>query len=130
LLIDAFEKIKSSNVILKIFGSGLDPLYINKLFEEAKDDKRIESCGGYPEKNVGDISSHVDVVIIPSLRYENYPVVLHEALVCNTPVIASNAGGMSEKIKDGVNVNGFTCPMGMQNVLGPRSKGSLTIPRY
>ena len=42
--------------------------------------------------------------------YENYPMTLHEALACNIPVIATNLGGMAEKIKDGF--NGFLFNMG------------------
>ena len=110
ILIDAFKRIKSNNATLKIFGSGSNPLYVNSLFDMAKEDKRIEFCGVYSEDQVGNIFSNVDVVIVPSLWYENYPLVLHEALAGNVPVIASNAGGMAEKIKDGI--NGFSFPVG------------------
>jgi len=48
----------------------------------------------------------IDVLIVPSIWYENYPLILHEALVCNVPVITSNIGGMAEKISDGF--NGYT----------------------
>ncbi len=110
VLIDAFKMTKSSNIILKIFGSGPNPLYVNRLFDMARKDKRIEFCGVYSEDDIGDIFSSVDVMIVPSLWYENYPLVLHEALACNTPVVASNQGGMAERIKDGV--NGFTFEIG------------------
>lgn len=40
----------------------------------------------------------IDVLIVPSIWYENYPLILHEALVCNVPVITSNIGGMAEKL--------------------------------
>ncbi|HAM49815.1 MAG TPA: glycosyltransferase [Nitrospiraceae bacterium] len=109
-LIDAFKMIKADHVVLKIFGSGPNPLYVNRLLDMAKRDKRIEFCGVYPEDDVGNILSNVDVAIIPSLVYENYPLVLHEALACNTPVIASNIGGMAEKIQDGI--NGFSFRVG------------------
>ncbi len=110
VLIDAFRTIKADNVVLKIFGSGPNPLYVQRLSDMAKEDKRIEFCGVYSEDDVGEILSNVDVVIIPSLVYENYPLVLHEALACNTPVIASEIGGLAEKVKDGV--NGFSFRVG------------------
>jgi glycosyltransferase involved in cell wall biosynthesis len=110
ILIDAFRTIKADNVVLKIFGSGPNPAYVHRLSDLAKGDKRIEFCGVYSEDVVGEIFSNVDVFIIPSLWYENYPLVLHEALACNTPVIASDIGGMAEKIKDGV--NGFSFRVG------------------
>ena len=110
ILIDAFKKVKTHNAILKIYGSGYNPEFVNKLYDMAKNDKRIEFCNVFPEGNFGDVFSNVDVVIVPSKWYENYPLILHEALVCNVPVIASNVGGMAEKIKDGV--NGFTFQIG------------------
>lgn len=110
ILINAFKMIKSDNVILKIFGSGQNHSYVNRLFDMAQNDRRIEFRGVYSEDDVGDIFSNVDVVIIPSLVYESYSLVLHEALACNTPVIASNVGSLAEKIKDGS--NGFSFPAG------------------
>lgn len=110
ILIDAFKKVCSNQASLKIHGSGPEQSYINHLMAMAKEDRRIEFCGIYPEDRVGEILSNVDVVITPSLCYENYPLVLHEALACNVPVIATDAGGMAEKIKD--RVNGFLFRMG------------------
>ncbi len=103
ILIDAFKKVGSNNTFLKIYGSGPDDSYVSSLMTMAKKDRRIEFCDVFQEDRVGEILSHVDVVITPSLWYENYPLVLHEALACNVPVIATDIGGMAEKIKDGVN---------------------------
>jgi glycosyltransferase involved in cell wall biosynthesis len=110
ILIDAFKKIKSQNITLKIYGSGSDEVYINRLRALAEDDKRIEFCGVFSEDQVGDIFHNIDVAVVPSLWYENYPLVLHEALACNVPVIASNVGGMAEKIKD--RFNGYLFKIG------------------
>jgi glycosyltransferase involved in cell wall biosynthesis len=101
--------VRSNNVVLKIFGSGPNS-YVNKLFDMARGDKRIEFCGVYSEDHSEEILSNIDVTIVPSLWYENYPLVLHESLACNVPVVASNIGGMAEKIKDGI--NGFTFKVG------------------
>ncbi|MEW9669199.1 glycosyltransferase family 4 protein [Ammoniphilus sp. 3BR4] len=109
LLIDAFLKLKFKNVQLKIFGSGCES-YLKKLKSKSGDDPRIEFCGIFEEQHVGEVLSGVDAVILPSLWYENYPLILHEAVACRLPVICSDAGGMSEKIKDGW--NGFTFPVG------------------
>lgn len=109
VILDAFEKIYSNNFSLKIYGAGEYDLYNNKLSRIDKN-KEIEFCGIFNEEEVGEVFSNVDVVIVPSLWYENYPLVLHEALACNVPIITSNIGGMKEKIKDGI--NGFTFNVG------------------
>lgn len=106
VLLGAFKNLPAENIRLKIYGSGPNPVYVNKLHDMGRKDRRIEFCGTYSENDVGEILSGVDVVIIPSIVYENYPLVLHEALACHTPVIASNIGGMAEKIQDGI--NGFS----------------------
>ena len=41
----------------------------------------------------------MDVLIVPSLCYENTPTVIYEALASGTPVIASDQGGMRELVQ-------------------------------
>jgi len=109
VLLNAFLRIRSDNAALKIYGTG-DEQYTRALKKMASGDGRIEFCGVYSEDRTGDILGGVDAAVVPSLWFENYPLVLHEALACNVPVIASNAGGMAEKIKNGA--TGFTFRIG------------------
>jgi glycosyltransferase involved in cell wall biosynthesis len=44
----------------------------------------------------------VDWVVVPSTWWENSPLVIQEARVTGTPILASNIGGMAEKVRDGV----------------------------
>ena len=41
--------------------------------------------------------------MVPSIWYENSPIVIQEALSAGIPVIASRIGGIPEKIKEGGN---------------------------
>jgi glycosyltransferase involved in cell wall biosynthesis len=110
VLVEAFTRLNPSNALLKIYGSGPDESYVKSLTSMAATNGNIEFCGVYPESQTGEVLSNVDVVVVPSLCYENYPMTLHEALACNIPVIATKLGGMAEKIKDGF--NGFLFKMG------------------
>lgn len=42
-------------------------------------------------------------MVIPSVWWENSPLVIQEAFMHRRPVICSNIGGMAEKVDDGVN---------------------------
>ena len=110
VLVEAFKRLNPSNALLKIYGSGPDESYVKRLTSMAATNGNIEFCGVFPESQTGEVLSNVDVVVVPSLCYENYPMTLHEALACNIPVVATNLGGMAEKIKDGF--NGFLFEMG------------------
>ena len=110
VLVEAFKRLNRSNAVLKIYGSGPDESYVKSLLSMAATNGNIEFCGVFPESQTGEVLSNVDVVVVPSLCCENYPMTLHEALACNIPVIATNLGGMAEKIKDGF--NGFLFNMG------------------
>jgi glycosyltransferase involved in cell wall biosynthesis len=42
------------------------------------------------------------VIIMPSVWWENSPLVIQEALRNGRPVICSDIGGMAEKVRDGI----------------------------
>jgi glycosyltransferase involved in cell wall biosynthesis len=44
----------------------------------------------------------VDWVVVPSIWFENAPLVIQEAFAHGRPVICSDIGGMAEKVTDGV----------------------------
>ena len=49
------------------------------------------------------LMAEVDWVVVPSLWWENSPLVIQEAFLHGRPVICSDIGGMAEKVTDGVN---------------------------
>ena len=52
-----------------------------------------------PNESIGDVFSELDVLVVPSVWYENTPLAIYSAQEAGCPVIASNLGGMSEVIK-------------------------------
>ena len=107
VLVKAFTKIPVDNLRLKIYGGYFDMHeYYSNLLELAKGDKRIEFCGEYHFESIADVIKDIDMVVVPSLWYENAPLVISMAQMFGIPVIASRLGGMAEMVADGV--NGFT----------------------
>ncbi len=115
VLIDTFSRL--SNEKLSIYGNiGTQRRFLKT--------KNITFKGGYNNDAINDILLKVDVLIVPSIWYENAPLVIQEALLAGIPVITSNIGGMSELIADGI--NGFTFKVGdsydLENIIMKISK--------
>ena len=100
LLIDAVRALPPSVPIdLKIFGNPHEfPAYVARLHGLAADDPRIHFLGTFPNTQIGEVFSDLDVLVVPSIWYENTPLVIYSALAAAVPVIATNLGGMSEAI--------------------------------
>lgn len=115
ILIDAFKQLSIDTAKLKIYGSGSDQNYVREIKENAKLDSRIEFCGVYSEQELETIITSLDVIIIPSLWYEVYPMILQESLASHLPIIATKIGVFEEIIDHGV--NGFLFNRGNENDL-------------
>jgi glycosyltransferase involved in cell wall biosynthesis len=50
----------------------------------------------------------IDWVVVPSIWWENAPLVIQEAFVHGRPVICSDVGGMAEAVRDGTDGLHFT----------------------
>lgn len=64
--------------------------------------------GKYTHDALPDLMEHVDWVVVPSVWWENSPLVIQEAFLHGRPVICSDIGGMAEKVTDNVNGLHFT----------------------
>ena len=59
--------------------------------------------GGYNNEDIAKIFSEIDVLVVPSIWYENSPLVIQEAFLAKVPVIASWIGGIPELVQNGIN---------------------------
>jgi len=104
LLIKALNCINFKNVFLNIYGDG-DEKYKKKL-------KMIKNQKGFvlnfykPVSNITNYLSFTDILVLPSIKYESFGMVLIEAMRQKVPVICSDSGGMKEIVKN--NINGLT----------------------
>ena len=74
---------------------------IKALLEETRES--VTFVGKYDHDQLASHIAEVDWVVIPSIWWENSPLVIQEAFHFGRPVICSNIGGMAEKVDDGVN---------------------------
>lgn len=105
LLVEAVQRfLPALPIELKIYGSLNEfPEYVSKLYQIAKGDSRIDFCGTFPNKYIGKILLELDVLVVPSIWYENTPLVIYSAQAAGCPVIATNVGGLSEVVHHEVN---------------------------
>lgn len=95
LLIDAFNEIDHSIAELTIYGK----LPRSHMFLKKKClNSAINFKGSYNYKEISKVLSNIDVLVTPSIWFENSPLVIHEAFLAKIPVITSNLGGMAELV--------------------------------
>jgi len=116
VLFDAAETLAEDAIgdaVFEIFGDHRNqPPEFQKDFLERlpKAGRNIRFHGPYDSSRVDELMQSVDVVLMPSIWWENSPVVIQEAFRNRRPVICPDIGGMAEKVRDGI--DGFHFPVG------------------
>lgn len=105
VLVRAFKRLDRSlrRSSLSIYG-GMSSFatYGDHLRRMARPVEDIRFFGPYENTQVMKILADLDVLVVPSIWYENSPTVVLEAFAAGRPVIGTNVGGISEIVKDGV----------------------------
>lgn len=99
-LVEVMLRLHTMPLTLKVIGKG--PL-MTTLKKKADYDSRISFYGWLSQENVRKLFSDSDVVVVPTLCYDNSPTVVFEALSSGVPVIVSDIGGAKEIVRDGYN---------------------------
>ncbi|MBW2045840.1 MAG: glycosyltransferase family 4 protein [Deltaproteobacteria bacterium] len=100
VLIRSFRELKGNFLRLDIVGDGPENKFLKEL---AMEDKRVIFYGKVKDCEIDEFYKGADVVVVPSVWYENFPTVVLEAVSFGVPVIGSNIGGIPEQIQDGSN---------------------------
>ncbi len=105
VLIDAVRQIDDPRLQVKIYGDVTRfPKYVERLRAKIGGDRRIVLAGPYSGgDSLARILADTDVLVVPSLWYENSPNVLLEAFAMGTPALVSDFGGMAELVEPEVN---------------------------
>jgi len=117
-LIKSFKKLKEKQLRLHVVGVGTD---MAKAKELAKGDDRIIFYGWMHHDRLLPLIGRIDVLLVPSLCYENSPTVIYEALNMGLPVLAADIGGAAELVKEGI--NGWVFPAGDFKVMNQKISG-------
>ena len=63
---------------------------------------RVTFRGPYDHAELPKLMADLHWVVVPSIWWENSPLVIQEAFFHRRPMICSDVGGMAEKVRDGV----------------------------
>jgi len=106
----ALEAVAAAHgVRLVIAGEGPDREPLERRAEELGVAQRVTFLGAQPRRRIVELFRAADAAILSS-SWENFPHTVVEALSVGTPVLAMEAGGVGEVVRDGV--NGLLVPAG------------------
>jgi len=106
VLIRAFNRLDPSRAILRIHGDyQRNPLAREHQAELARwiETPAIRFEGAFRNDRIADVYAETDVLVVPSIWFENSPITIQEAFAARTPVVASRLGAMVDLIHDGKN---------------------------
>jgi glycosyltransferase involved in cell wall biosynthesis len=128
ILLQALHMMKPDvrrNIQVEIHGANLElqqqnyQELIEKLRIPLMTEGSLRWVGAYEPHELQRRMDKVDWVVIPSIWWENSPMVIQEAFCCRRPVIASGIGGMAEKVRHNVDGLHFQArsPLDLADVL-------------
>ena len=124
------EEVWGDDSALCVFGGNLEnqPEAFQAGFRQLMDKagRRAKFYGSYSAPDLPGLIRQVDWVVVPSIWWENSPLVIQEAFAHGRPVICSDIGGMAEKVRDGV--DGLHFRVGSPEHLADRLAQALTEP--
>lgn len=107
--LQAMPKVERAKLVLEVHGANLD-LQTTELQQKihALADPLIKKgvvrwMGPYRPHELRQRMANIDWVVVPSIWWENSPMVIQEAFSNGRPVICSDIGGMAEKVAEGLN---------------------------
>lgn len=95
----AMIKMEIPNITVYIAGEGSEEDHLIQLSKDLDLDENVKFLGYLGEENKYSYLKSVDICVLPS-RYESFGIIILEAMVCNTPIIASDVGNIPFLIQD------------------------------
>ncbi len=101
LLVEAFNTLDPAQATLDIYGSGSAFPDYAAAMQSAIRNPAVAIHPPVAFDDVGAVLHSFDVLIVPSVWYENSPLVIQEAYAAGVPVLASRLGALEEKVIPG-----------------------------
>ena len=113
VLLEAFRRLPAGAATLALYGAYApyhgDDAY-RAVLEPLLRTPHVTLHAWRPEREMHRAYADLDVLVVPSIWPENSPLVIHEALLSGVPVVASDIGGIPERVRH--YENGLLFPAG------------------
>lgn len=94
-LIKTIRQLDPEKFHLTIAGRGS---LVDKINKSTYIVNNVDYVGGFDEEKRIKLLKDADLVVVPSTCFENSPMIIYEAFLSGTPVLASNIGGIPELV--------------------------------
>ncbi len=106
VLAEAFLRLAEPRASLRIHGPFVpyhgDTGYEARIRGLLRASPGAEVHGAFPHSSLAQVLAGFDVLVAPSLWEENAPLSVEEAFQARLPVLASDHGGLRERVRDGI----------------------------
>lgn len=111
ILLEALKSMRKGerdSLIVEIHGANLEQQSgefkekVQKLAKKLIKEGCLRWVGPYRPDEQMERMKAIDWVVVPSIWWENSPMVIQEAFVAGRPLIVSDIGGMKEKVRDNI----------------------------
>jgi glycosyltransferase involved in cell wall biosynthesis len=134
VLLDAVARVPDDvwghDAAVCVFGGNLEnqPAAFRQQFETLLEraGRRAKFYGSYRSEELPRLMQQVDWAVVPSIWWENSPIVIQEARLHGRPIICSDIGGMAEKVRP--DLDGLHFRVGSAEDLADRLGEALTQP--
>ncbi len=100
VLVEAFAHLKEVPAKLSLFGDpGAFPSYTALLRAKAKN-LPVSFEGGFDPAKRTEILAKIDLLVLPSIWWENSPLTIHEAFLAKIPVLVPRLGAFPELVRE------------------------------
>jgi glycosyltransferase involved in cell wall biosynthesis len=115
ILLEAWMKWGERAPRLDVIGDGPMMQELSSMIVRSSVADKVNFLGQLPQQQVLEKLSRAKMLMIPSLCFEGFPMVLHEAFAQGVPVAASRIGSLENLVRDGE--TGILFPVGDPDAL-------------
>lgn len=105
VLLEAWSRL-DTEAELHLWGDSTDRVHVERCRARA-DEVGAHWHGAFEQSTLPAVLAEVDLVVVPSIWVENYPIAIREALAAGRPVITSDVGALPESVRDSVDGRRF-----------------------